>query len=594
MPLLTYPLALIGLVAVPGLVTIYLLRRRFQRRDVTGLFLWTTLTQAEQGGRRVERFRMPLLFLIELLALLALALAATDPRLLASRPVRPMILILDDSYSMRAEGGGMDARERALEGIREEMAGYEPTVVRVIIAGEVPRLAGPPMSAEQALGVAETRWTCLAPEANLVAAQTLASEVGEKAWVLVATDHPPLDEDAVDGRVRWVCGGAAAPNASFIAAGRSHAGNERDRCFLQVANPGTLPVATMLTVTADGVDLGVGRPLTLAAGTSEQIAFEIPSAVKRLRASLAEDALATDNEALLLAPRERRVRVANSVADTELRGLVARALAASNLRAPDTGRPDLVIADGPAGTPSPQRWTLEIRKPDGAIPFTGPFVGDWGHPLLQGLDFSGVVWAGKQGREPEGLPVLMAGNTSLLEDRELHGGHSVRMYLDAEQSTVGRTPNWPALFWNLLRWRAEHHPGFLEAQVRLGNTARLLLPPAETGERARTIRVETPDGTTQEQDWPMADELAVAATVPGVYSARVGDHVYRFACNALSPAEGDLSLCRSARLGGRMESDVVRREYASGAWLFGLLCSLLLLLHLFLLRSRSVGSSSAG
>jgi len=82
MPLLTYPLALLGLVTVPGLVAIYLLHRRFERREVTALFLWSSLARAEQGGRRLERFRMPLLFLIELLTLVALALAQV-PQLLA-------------------------------------------------------------------------------------------------------------------------------------------------------------------------------------------------------------------------------------------------------------------------------------------------------------------------------------------------------------------------------------------------------------------------------------------------------------------------------------------------------------------------------
>jgi hypothetical protein len=571
---------------VPSLVAIYVLRRRFQRRDVTALFLWSSLVRAEQGGRRVERFRTPLLFFVELLILLALALAATDLRHLASRPVRPLVLILDNSYSMQATVGERSARDRALAMIREEMERYAPTSVRVILAGDTPLLAGPPMAMADALEVARTRWSCLSPAGNLSAARALAAEVGEAdAWVVVATDHPPKEETDAP-RLRWLATGRKGANAVFIAATRNHAGGDTDRCFLQIANPGDLAVETRLEVNADGQSLGLGRKLELAPGASEQIAFDLPGRVDTIRATLSPDALATDNEVILLPPRNQRVRVANSVADEELRGLVARALTASGLRDTSPGKPELVISDSATGAPSAGRWTCEIHVPPSALPFTGPFVGDWGHRLLQGLDFGGVVWAGKADATPTGQPVLMAGNTVLIEDRELGGGHGIRMHLDVKLSTVTRTPNWPSLFWNLLHWRAEFHPGFQEAQARMGNTVRLLLPPSRAVGEESGILLQSPDGEKRELAWPLADELVVAAATPGIYSARVGNQTYRFACNALSPAEGDLRHCREARLGGRLAGDMIRREYASGAWLFGLLCCGLVLFHLFLSRPR--------
>ena len=588
MPMLTYPLALLGLAAMPGLVAIYFLRRRFQRREVTGIFLWSALARAEQGGRRVERFRTPLLFFLELLILGALALAATDLRHLASRPVRPVVLILDDSYSMRAVTGGQSARVRGLAAIRREMERYQPTSVRVIVAGAEPRLAGVPMPVDRALALAEDRWDCLAPEANLVSALTLAAEVSEAdAWVLVVTDHVP-DGDLDAPRRLWLSVGQQAANAAFIAARRSRLDAENDRCFLQVANPGSLPVESKITVTGDGQPLGLARPLSLAPGATERMAFSVPRATQVVRGSLGPDALATDNEVILLPPREHRVRVANLIGDPDLRKLVGRALAASGLREPGVGPPGLVIADSSLGRPSSRRWTFEIDVPKSPVPFTGPFVADWGHRLMQGLDFSGVVWAGRRGVKPAGQPVVMAGNTSLVEDREVAGGHAFRMYLDVTSSTVSRTPNWPALFWNLLAWRAEHHPGFVEAQVRMGHPARLLLPPIAAGSTgSEDIELESPTGRKRVLPRPSTAELPVAASTPGVYSARVGEHTYRFACNPLSPAEGDMSGCRPVRLGGRLEGGALRREYASGAWLFGLLACALLLLHTFLLRSRS-------
>lgn len=583
MPFLTYPLALLGLVAVPGLVAIYLLHRRFERREVTALFLWANLARAEQGGRRVERFRLPLLFLIELLTLLALILAAIDLRYMATRTDRSLVVVLDDSYSLRAVAGGTSARDRGLAALAEEIGRFQPTGVRVILAGAEPQVLGATLPPSAALDLVAERWVCLAPAGDVAAALALAMEVGEAdATVLVVADHLP--DVAVEApRRRWLAVGLPTPNAAFLAARRNRLDAGRDRCFLHVANPGRIPVQTLLSVTLDGQPLLPERPLTLPPGGSEQVVFEIPGTAGVVLARLADDSLATDNEVVLLPPRDPRVRVVNRIADEALREQVDQAIAATGLSKGGLGFPGLIIADGPPGPARFHRWTLEIRVPEKPAPFTGPFVADWGHPLVQGLDFAGVVWAGQAGAEPEGQPLLMAGSTSLLETTESNGGQALRMYLDAGRSTVTRTPNWPALFWNLLNWRAGYHPGFVENSVRLGQTARLLLPPVE---EAGSIRLEAPDGTVRELPRGTSGELAVAAALPGIYSAQVGDQTYRFACQALSPLEGDLSRCATGYLGAESTSGVLRREYASGAWLCGLLACGLLALHAFFLRSR--------
>jgi hypothetical protein len=582
MPFLTYPLALLGLVAVPGLVAIYLLHRRFERREVSALFLWASLARAEQGGRRVERFRLPLLFLVELLTLLALTLAAIDLRYMATRAERSLVVVLDDSYSLRAVVGGTSARERGLAALREEMQQFRPTSVRVILAGSEPQVLGVAIPPAAALGLVDERWKCLAPTGDLAAALALAAEVGETdAQVLVVTDHLP--ELAVEApRRRWLAVGQPGPNAAFLAARRNRAGGGLDRCFLHIANPGQGTVHSVLSVALDGQALMADRPLDLPPGGSEQVVFDVPATAENLLARLAEDALATDNEVALLPPRDHRVRVANRIEDETMREQVDQALAATGLCKSGVGFPGLVITDSAPGPARFQRWTLEIRVPEKPAPLAGPFVADWGHPLVQGLDFSGVVWAAQPGAEPEGQPLLMAGNTSLIETVEIGGGQALRMYLDASRSSVTRTPNWPALFWNLLNWRAEYHPGFVDNSVRLGQNARLLLPATDEG---GDIRLVMPDGTTRSLPRAGSGELAVAATLPGIYSARVGDQTYRFACQALSSQEGNLSRCATGTLGAEQSSGILRREYASGAWLCGLLACALLALHAFLLRS---------
>ena len=69
-PTFTLPLGFLALLAVPILVGIYLLRTRSRRYPVSSLMLWVNQKQAREGGLRVERLQIPLLFLLELLALI--------------------------------------------------------------------------------------------------------------------------------------------------------------------------------------------------------------------------------------------------------------------------------------------------------------------------------------------------------------------------------------------------------------------------------------------------------------------------------------------------------------------------------------------
>jgi len=79
LPFFAYPLALVALAALPVLAAIYLFRHRFRRRTVSSLLLWRFRVQTSEGGAKVQRLQLPLLFFLELLALLLLAVSASGP-----------------------------------------------------------------------------------------------------------------------------------------------------------------------------------------------------------------------------------------------------------------------------------------------------------------------------------------------------------------------------------------------------------------------------------------------------------------------------------------------------------------------------------
>src|SRR5438067_8268331 len=97
LPLFTTSWAFLAIAAVPALVAIYWLRNRFRRLPVSSLMLWMEHHAAREGGLRVQRLQTPLLFFLELLALLLLILAAAQPHLPLLQGSRPLLIVLDDS-----------------------------------------------------------------------------------------------------------------------------------------------------------------------------------------------------------------------------------------------------------------------------------------------------------------------------------------------------------------------------------------------------------------------------------------------------------------------------------------------------------------
>src|SRR5690242_21748863 len=102
MPFAT-PLALLGLLFVPAVVAMYLLRLRRTETVVPSTLLWQRLAADTEANAPWQRLRRSLLFLLQLLLVVALAVLAARPFL--ERPAglaRDLIVIVNTSASMSA------------------------------------------------------------------------------------------------------------------------------------------------------------------------------------------------------------------------------------------------------------------------------------------------------------------------------------------------------------------------------------------------------------------------------------------------------------------------------------------------------------
>lgn len=584
-----FPLALFGLLAVPALVAIYWLRSRSKRRVVSSLMLWMDQRQLKEGGLLIHRLQTPLLFLLELLSILLLVFAAAGPIVRAGEAATPLVVVLDDSFSMRA-GGEDSSRRRGEDALRKELRGHTHDNVRIVLAGSSPQILGETTGDERQLNDLLDHWKCFSPAANLDEAITFAFALGgERARTLVITDHPPSAEGE---RIEWLALGKNTANVAFVNAARTARDGE-DRCILEVANLSHRAVKTALVVEIASADDSTRfhelrrSEIALAEGGAERVVLTLGAGAGPLRARIASDELEVDNQVVLLPDRERTVPVEIRIRDETLREILSNAIRSVTTAAAASGDAEIVITDEATSVESSRGWIVRVLDGENAESYIGPFVLDRNHPLAEGLPLEGVIWGAGRAADSAGSPVIMAGNTPLVSDIDrADGRREIRVSFRPEMSTLQRTPALPILMWNLVSWRASELPGVTQSNVRLGGDAKIKLP---TG--IQEVEITQPDGehrrlTTVERSASLTTES------PGLYAVAAGNETYSFSANALRKEESDLRGNATGHWGSQFDRTAVESERRNISWLFLLLLMIALALHLAV-ASRGLVSSNA-
>lgn len=588
LPLLTAPWALAALAAIPALAALYWLRNTWREVPVSSLMFWMHQSESQASGLRMRQLQTPLLFFLEIAALILLALAATGPRVDTAQGRWPLVVVLDDSISMQA-GGDESARRLAEAALRRELRWGDGYPVRFMLAGEAPQTLGDTLGswgeAEQALA----GWHCRAPMASLAEATALASELsGESARILIISDHQP-DSEPGEGRVQWWSFGKPRPNVAFVNASRS-VRDGLDRCVLEVANFADQQQTTTLILDGLEQEARVQRDsqkasqelhreaLTLKAREIRRFNLRLPKDQAIVHARLDPDALPLDNQVTLLREETLPVRVLVQLKNEAFREPVDKALQATGKTLPPGDAPQLLITDDPNVQPaSADTWLIQLIAEKEAEAFVGPFVLDRTHPLTEGLNLAGVVWGAGSARESAGAPVVLAGSVPLVTDTEnLAGQHHLRVRLRPDLSTLLEAPAWPILVWNLVQWRSNELPGLRRANVRLGESLQLMTPRG-----TESVTYAPPTGPTR--IIPVQNQRAmVRPEVAGEHAIEVGDVRHPFAVNVLRREESDLTDCITGRWGEWTEDMATAPAVYNLAWILLLLTLGVLTFHMFI------------
>ena len=592
------PLGLLALLAIPAIVAIHLLRRRFPVRPIAGLFLWQAAHDVPDGGRRLDRLPWTISLLLECLAALALALIIAGATLAPSAASEHLVVLLDDSVSMTAvDSAGETPRARAVRRVGDEVERIGPRGrITVVRSGERPALIAGPAAFGAEAESALAAWTPVARQHSLAAGLRLARELtGNSGPLLILSDRQPdgTSERIVPGET-WAAVGVPLANVGIVDAYRSvNADAKGGGISLTVRNYSDTAAKRVLRVTARDAEMLV-RNVDVPPGTSS-ISIPLPASVPPIRASFSDDALLSDNAVVLVEPRPQIVAVDDRLKEGRGRDALEKALAAITGIA-KTGPGHLALIDA-AAPPAPGVWQARFGRPADAVAsagmpedLIGPFVLEKRHSLLQGITLAGIVWTGVTPLPPNTVHPLASGGDRTLIGRLLStgsAGEPVFVFnLDLERTNLIRSPDWPILISNLVEMRRRELPGPERWNYRVGEWVRIRLE----RQPAAPLRVRM---GTFERELPATRLIEFVAPAPGGLAQILeGDQVrYELGINPLDESESDLRRARTEILG---KSDTATHERAieSGPafdplfWLLLTVCAAAMLGNWWLLSPR--------
>ncbi len=530
-PTFASPLFLWGLAAVGGLVAVYFLHMRSKRQIVSSLMLWIEEEKTSDGGRILKRIKTPLAFFLELLALVLLALAAANP-MFPRGGKAPVFVILDDSYSMQTEDNAPKSESR--KNLEKLIAGggYR---VQVILAGRQPRLLAVRFEDVGSLKKLDERWTCLSPTANLESAIGLTRQLDPASHVLVLSDKKPPETISTDGpHLRWVATGQSLSNLAIIGAVRRD-DSDGGKVVVEVANYSAKPTSSKLTARTEKSK--ATHPLKIAANGTARLTIPLDKGAGPLEMSLPSDTLKLDDRVRLQRDSTPGLRVELAINSPQLRGALRRALAATGRCTITDIAPHLRFSDSPVNAKE-NCWDVLFSQGENTTAVRGPFVLDKKHPLLEGITLGGVIMSHGEGVRMPGTPLVSANNLILMSVRESGPGlPRCFLHFAPKKTTLLDSIDFPALVWNILRWRTDGLPESCHPNVRLGERISLTLAKGRTN-----CELTDPSGESHSLAI-QGNSVTFTCDTPGRYVVSIDETTIPISANVLFRDESNLVEC---------------------------------------------------
>jgi len=554
---------LLATLAVP-LLLLYFLKVRRRPQTVSSLLLWEPALRDREASAFFQRLQRDPLMWLQILALIALALALARPAVtVLGHGAKRIVVVLDASASMKgtdvSSSRFAQAQRAALSLVGRLGEGAE---VMVIEAGIQPRVLSPfTRDRDRIAGAIRAAHAGDIPNRLGDGIRTARALVGSdpRAEVQVFTDgaHPEaLRGQADDVRVRWTGVGERGRNVAItsLAVRRNYFGSFDSQAFLSVANFSPEPQTFSFTLHLDDQQIAE-KTLTLEPQVRRAVVlpFSHPGGgVVRARLDVSDD-LVADNVAYAVIPPPRAISVLLvSAGNLFLEKVLKTDLQVKlEVRTPDQYQGgmegfDVVVVDSTSATKVGNGRFVLVNTVPSDVPIEvlgrleAPTIMDWdrAHPIMRHIDFAKVtieeamrvrpLAAGKTLVEAVGGPLIY-----LLEERERK---AVFFGFDLFKSDFPLRVAFPLMLAKSLRWL---HPAGLDQESLQLQAGQPILLPVEHG--VTTATVTTPSGRTVQAQVTRGLASFTDTDEVGIYRVVTSRGETKVAVNLMNAEESDLS-----------------------------------------------------
>jgi hypothetical protein len=412
------PLGLLGLLALPLIILLHLLRERSRRARISSLELWRWL-EKEVRGPRLRRIPLTWILLLHLVTAALLAVAVAQPQVqvaLAFARGQRLILVVDTTTSMGAAfagGSGSRLAQAQAQGAAL-LAGLRPSDSAAVITagpraeqiadsaagyGRAAAQDAQPDTAGLAAALAALRASGAGNDWDGALALAAAAVLPERAnRIIILTDGAfqfpeHLSELDLPAQVEWRLVGGPRPNQAVITLAARAAASGAVQVFARLANFSDSAVDQTVTLVADG-QMQDEYPLRMEASQVVAQAWTLPPGVSTVQVRLGSgDALPADDQAALGVTDGRPVEAVLVAKDPAVVGRALEALSSVSLT---TVRPDDYSQFEPRELTVFHGW-LPAEWPRGGVLVIEPPAGS---ALLPSTEVEGVAALPRASNDP--------------------------------------------------------------------------------------------------------------------------------------------------------------------------------------------------
>ncbi len=551
-----------------AIIVLYLLKMRRQDVRVPAVFLWPKLTADVRANAPLQKLRVTLLLVLQLLIVAALVCGLANPlRREHGLRGKTTVLVLDASASM----GAMDVLPTRFEVARDRIRGVIATLgtgdrCALIEAGSQTRIVFPLTGDKPKMRAALSNLRPTEAPNDMGEALRLASAlVGQQAQgrVVVFSDGAfPAVRDFSPGKADLLFSqvGTGHRNVGLTAMDAATAADGTSQLFAGIHNYDTAPQTTTATFTVDG-KVTDARSLTVPARQTLGQTLTIPAGAQKaeVRISTPGDILPADDHAtlflqgvgvirtLLVSPGDLFLERALALEPGLHLDRAPTVPASEQVETPGVGDYDLVVFDGapPVPVKATAVWSFGGGGPGLPVTETGisahPRVLAWNrdHALLRYTQWLGMMIdrAHRIKPTPDGRVLAQGTDGPLVVASDAGGRRSLYVGFGLLDTDFPLQLSFPIFVDNAVHWLTAEGQDTAGGglNVRAGQAFTLAAP--RPGSR---LTLTMPDGDTLPLDTSTGLATVRAADQTGRYTI-TGPNMHKsVSVNLLNEAESDV------------------------------------------------------